>query len=57
MAEFFAMGGYGFHVWTCWGLSGILLGGLGIARERRLRRTAKLAKQHNERAKRQEPNP
>ena len=43
MAEFFAMGGYAFHVWTCWGASAVLLGGLAIARHRRLRRMAELA--------------
>lgn len=42
MAEFFAMGGYAFHVWTCWGVSLVLLGGLAIARQKRLARLAEL---------------
>lgn len=44
MAEFFSMGGYAFHVWTCWGLSLVLLGGLAIARQRKLRRIANIAR-------------
>jgi len=43
MAEFFAMGGYAFHVWTCWGVSFVLLGGLAITRQKRLARLAELA--------------
>ena len=44
MAEFFAMGGYAFHVWTWWGVSLVLLGGLAIARQKRLARLAELAR-------------
>ena len=44
MAEFFAMGGYAFHVWTCWGVSLVLLGGFAIARQKRLSRLAELAR-------------
>jgi len=40
------MGGYAFHVWTCWGVSLVLLGGLAIARHKRLRRLAELARNH-----------
>jgi|GEM_PF-6618451 len=43
MTEFFAMGGYAFHVWTCWSVSFVLLGGLAIARQKRLARLAELA--------------
>ena len=45
MAEFFAMGGYAFHVWTSWGVSTILLVGLAFARQRHLRKVAAIARE------------
>jgi heme exporter protein CcmD len=44
MAEFFAMGGYGFHVWTCWGVSGLLLGALAMTTLRRTKSLAEIAR-------------
>lgn len=44
MAEFFAMGGYAFHVWTSWGLTAVLLGGVALARQRHLRKVARIVR-------------
>ncbi|MEO9970181.1 MAG: heme exporter protein CcmD [Hyphomonadaceae bacterium] len=57
MAEFFYMGGYAFHVWTCWGLSFVLLGGLAITRRRKLRHIAELARNMDVEAKAESTSP
>jgi len=57
MADFFAMGGYAFHVWASWGLSALLLGGCAVATHRRLKKTTEIARKLDTLAERERSDP
>lgn len=44
--DFWHMGGYGFYVWTSWGLTAIVMSALVIAAKHRKRKLIKTLSEH-----------